>query len=54
MDIEVGDNVSIANIGTNTFGIVEEIIVTPADQFQTILFKNPVNMNELGFVLIVR
>ncbi|MCH8050303.1 rod shape-determining protein MreC [Patescibacteria group bacterium] len=54
VDIEVGDNISLADIGVNIFGQVENIIATPAGQFQTILFKNPVNMAELRFVRVVR
>ncbi len=54
VDIKKGDNISLADIGTNTFGRVEKIVATPADQFQTILFKNPVNMAELRFLHIVR
>lgn len=54
VDIKEGDNISLADIGINIFGRVEKIIVTPADQFQTILFKNPVNTSELRFISIVR
>ena len=52
VDIKEGDVISFPSISTEVLGVVEKIQVTPADSFQTILFKNPVNMHELRFVLV--
>jgi cell shape-determining protein MreC len=52
--IAEGDIVILPNISTQIFGIVERIEATPADQFQTILFKNPINMAEVKWVEVLR
>lgn len=54
VEVIIGDIVVLPNISTQIFGVVERIIVTPADQFQTILFKNPVNMAEVTWVEILQ
>lgn len=52
-DIVEGDNVVIPGINQKLFGVVESIIANSADAFQTILFKNPVNINEIRWVEII-
>lgn len=54
VEVALGDIVILPNISTQIFGIVELVIAAPADQFQTILFKNPVNMAEVRWVEIRR
>ncbi|HEY4486919.1 MAG TPA: rod shape-determining protein MreC [Candidatus Paceibacterota bacterium] len=52
VDIQEGDVISFPSISTEVLGIVEKIQAEASDSFQTILFKNPVNMNELHFVVV--
>jgi len=49
-----GDIVTIPSIDTKLFAIVEEIQADPSDPFITILFKNPVNMNDIKWVQVVK
>jgi len=51
--VKVGDSVVIPSINTNVFGIVEKVESKETDSFQTVLFKNPVNIHELKFVEVV-
>jgi len=53
VDVAEGDVISVPSISSEVLGVVEKIRAEPSDSFQTILFKNPVNMNELRFVLVV-
>lgn len=50
VEVLVDDIVILPNISTQIFGVVEQVLFTPADQFQTILFKNPINMAEVTWV----
>ena len=52
--VEKGDIVTIPNIDTKLFALVEEIEANPSDPFITILFKNPVNMNDVKWVQVVK
>ena len=53
IDITEGDSVVIPSISTNIFGTVEKIDFKESDSFQTILFKNPVNISELKWVEVL-
>lgn len=53
-DISVGMLVLLPDLHGRILGVVEEILVNPADPLQTVLFKNPVNMGEARFVEILR
>ena len=39
-------------LGGGIFGVIEEIIASPSDSFQTILFSSPINIQSLRFVTI--
>lgn len=54
-EIEVKENdvIIIPSITANVFGIVEKVNFKESDSFQTVLFKSPVNVSELGFVEIL-
>ena len=51
--VKVGDNVVIPSMNTNIFGIVEKVESKDTDSFQTVLFKSPINIQELKYVEIV-
>jgi rod shape-determining protein MreC len=53
IDVKEGDSVMIPSISPNIFGIVEKVEYKEADSFQTVLFKNPVNIAELKWVEIL-
>jgi rod shape-determining protein MreC len=53
-EVEKGDIVTIPNIDIQLFAVVEEIEANPSDPFVTILFKNPVNMNDVKWVQVVK
>jgi rod shape-determining protein MreC len=53
-EIEKGDIVTIPNIDTQLFAVVEEIKTNPSDPFVTIFFKNPVNMNDIKWVQVIK
>lgn len=52
--VEEGDNIIMPGISPKLFGVVEKIIADTTQPFQTILFKNPVNIAELKWVQILR
>lgn len=54
IDVEIGDIVMMPNINTRLFAIVEEIETNPSDPLVTILFKNPINMNDIKWVQIIK
>ena len=54
IDVEKGDIVTMPNIDTKLFAVVEEIEANPSDPFITILFKNPVNMNDVKWVQVIK
>ncbi len=51
--IKEGDSIVIPSISSNIFGIVEKVESKSTDSFQSVLFKSPVNIQELSFVEIV-
>jgi len=51
-DVRVGDPIVVPSISPNIFGTVEKIESKPSDSFETILFKTPVNVSELAWVLV--
>ncbi|MGB8815797.1 MAG: rod shape-determining protein MreC [Minisyncoccia bacterium] len=52
--VEVGDSIVIPSINVNIFGIVEKIESKNTDSFEVVLFKSPINIQELKFVEIVK
>ncbi len=52
-DVKEGDSIVIPSISPNVFGVVEKINFKEADSFQTVLFKNPINIAELKWVLVL-
>jgi len=50
--VEEGDSIVIPGVSIKLFGIVETIEVDITQPFQTILFKNPVNMAEIKWVQV--
>jgi rod shape-determining protein MreC len=54
-DIEVkkGDSVIMPGINPKIFGFVEDVQSNPSDAIQAILFRNPVNVYELEYVLVI-
>lgn len=53
LEVKEADVIVIPSITTNIFGIVEKVNFKETDSFQTVLFKSPVNISELGFVEVV-
>lgn len=53
-DVEVneGDEAVVPSISTSVFGFAEKIEAGPADSFQKIIFKIPLNLAELRWVLV--
>ncbi|MFA6094736.1 MAG: rod shape-determining protein MreC [Candidatus Paceibacterota bacterium] len=45
-----GDAITIPSISVGVYGVVEDIITKPADSFQYLLFKSPVNVRSVRFV----
>lgn len=52
-DINEGDIITMPDISTNLFGVVEKIEFKDSDSLQDVLFKNPVNVTELKWVEVV-
>ncbi len=52
-DVEEGDSIKIPSITTNVFGVVEKISFKEVDSYEKVLFKNPVNVSELKWVLVI-
>lgn len=53
-NVERGDLVTVPGISASLLAVVESIFAAPADPFQLIRFKIPVNFSEVEFVEIVR
>ncbi len=53
IQVKEGDSVVIPSITANIFGVVEKIEEKTADSFKTVLFKSPVNIQEIRFVEIL-
>lgn len=49
-NVREGDTIVIPNLKTHVFGIVENISTDKASSFSTILFKIPLNINDIRFV----
>ncbi len=54
IEVKEGDIIIVPSIMTNVLGIVEKINFKETDSFQTVLFKSPINISELGFVEVVQ
>lgn len=54
IDLAIGDVVTVPGIGVDIFATVEDIIEKPTDAYKTILFKNPVNVETLKWVEIIK
>lgn len=54
VEVKEGDIVSSPEIGVDILGTVGHIAKKDSDSFQKILVKTPVNINELGWVEILR
>lgn len=54
VDVNIGDVVTIPSIGVDIFATVEDIIEKPTDSFRTILFKNPINIETIKWLEVVR
>ena len=52
IEIEAGDPIVIPEIDSHIFAVVEDVVSKPTDSFQTIYFKNPVNISELEWVVV--
>lgn len=52
LEVKEGDEVMMPGISTSILGLVEKIKTSPADSFQEIIFKIPVNLAELKWVLV--
>jgi cell shape-determining protein MreC len=52
-DINIGDPIVVPSISSNIFSTVGKIESKPTDSFETVLFKNPVNISELQFVEVL-
>jgi len=53
VDIKEGDAVSFPTINAELIGLVQTIIASPSDSFQTLLLKSPVNIYELKWVEVL-
>lgn len=54
IEVKIGDSVAIPEISRQVFAVVEDVMLKPTDSFQTIIFKNPVNIAELEWVTVGR
>lgn len=52
--IEEGDIITMPDISVKVFAVVEEIDADPSDPFLTVLFKNPVNLNDIKWVQVLK
>ena len=52
-NISIGDPIVIPSISPNIFSTVEKVQSKSTDSFETILFKNPVNISELQWVEVI-
>lgn len=53
IDVKEGDSVVFPSISTNIFGVVERVDFKETSAFQSVLFKNPINISELKWVQVV-
>ena len=52
-EVAVGDVVTLSHFDTQVFAVVEEVIRSSTDAFQTVLFKNPVNIFNTKWIQVV-
>lgn len=52
VEIKEGDAAVVPGISTSVFGFVRKIELNPTDSFQKIIFKIPLNLTELKWVLV--
>lgn len=52
VDVKEGNKMMTSGINPLLIGIVEKIISNPSDPFQKILFRLPVNIQELNYVMV--
>jgi len=52
VEVKSGDAIVIPEIDSHAFAVVEDVLLKPTDSFQTIYFKNPVNVSELDWVTV--
>lgn len=52
--VHEGDIITLANIDTEVFSVVEAVIEEPENAFQRLMFKNPVNIFNVVWVEIVQ
>jgi len=50
IEVKIGDAIEVPSITANIFGVVEKIEEKSADSFKVVLFKSPVNIQEIKFV----
>jgi rod shape-determining protein MreC len=53
VDVSKGDEIVSPNLSIKLLGIVEHIDLRPENSLQTILFKTPVNINQIKWVEII-
>lgn len=53
INIKEGDTVVLPSISPNVFGVVEKVSSKDSDSIQTVLFKMPINIFELKWVLVL-
>ncbi len=51
--IKEGDTIIIPSISPNIFGVVEKVNFKETDSLERVLFKNPINISELKWVLVL-
>ncbi len=51
--VAIGDEIIAPGLSPRLFGVVEDIFVSPTDSLQTLIFRSPVTIAELGFVFVV-
>lgn len=53
IEIKEGDIITVSSIVANIFGVVEKIEEKTTDSFKTVLFRSPINIQEIRFVEIL-
>ncbi|NOY35735.1 MAG: rod shape-determining protein MreC [bacterium] len=52
VEVKIGERVATLGVNSLVIGIVEKIQVNPADPFQKILFRLPLNLQELKYITL--
>ncbi|MDP3962278.1 MAG: rod shape-determining protein MreC, partial [bacterium] len=50
--IAVGDSVAVPDLTDSFFGNVEDVISEPTNPFSTVLFRQPINIYELKWLMV--